>query len=86
MFMAQIERRIQEAQKRYLKSSEFKATLDWAIANPGRTVAIRPPSGLRDQIDRIQEKHGFSSVKNAVLACVIIGIRVLEEASADEAA
>lgn len=78
MFMAQINRQIEEAQARYAKDVTFKAELDHAIANPGRTTAVRPPAQLRERIDAVTFKHGFSSVKSTVLACVILGVRVLE--------
>ena len=84
MFMAQIERQMEEAKARYAKSASFRAELDRAIANPGRTTAVRPPAELRERIDAIAAKHGFSSIKTAVLACVIIGVKVLEGADAND--
>ena len=83
---AQIERRIERAKQAYLRQGELRTLLDWALTNPGRTVAIRPPEELRLQIDRIQKRHGFSSVKAAVLAALLVGVRVLDEDSANEAA
>lgn len=52
---------------------------------PGKTIGIRLPDDIREQLRAVQKKHGLRSYRKTVIAAVVVGLRILEAHAPNEA-
>ena len=76
MFLKEIERK-QKALQQQLRSVP-DAVAFAREAQGGKTTGIKIPDGMRARLDAVQKRYGFTSIKQAVLFAVHLGLQQLE--------
>lgn len=49
-----------------------------APSDPGVTNGIRVPFDIRDRLTEVQSRHGFSSTRETIYKCMVLGLITLE--------
>lgn len=84
MMLAQVERKIADAQARRMTMVDVKFLLATMLGDKtGKMVGIKIPPTWRTRLEAFQKRHGLASIRQATLAAIIVGLTYDERASAE---